>query len=55
MNAIKFNDKLNNLYREYILYKVKLSDENIIHTDPNFIKGFYTNDNISPLDIELIN
>jgi len=45
---------MNNIDRDYILYKVKLSDRNIIHTDPNYINGFYTTDNISPFDIEII-
>lgn len=54
LKSLKLNDKINNLYRNYSLYKVKLTQENIIHSDPNFSKGFYTYDNISPMDIELI-
>ncbi len=54
LNNLKFNDKFNAINNKYILYKVKLSDKNIIHTDPNFDKGFYTNDNISPLNIEIM-
>ncbi len=49
LKDLKFNDNI-----KYILYKVKLSDNNIIHTDPNYLKGFYTYDNISPLNIEII-
>jgi len=43
-----------NIDRNYTLYKVKMNDKMIIHSDPNYSKGFYTYDNISPKNIEII-
>jgi len=53
LKSLKLNDKINNLNRNYVLYKVKLNDKMIIHSDPNYDKGFYTYDNISPKNIEI--
>jgi hypothetical protein len=39
---------------EYDLYEISLDDKFIIHSDPNYDKGFYTYDNISPEKIKLI-
>lgn len=39
---------------KYDLYEISLSNENIIHSDPNYINGFYTYDNISPKNIKII-
>ena len=54
LKSLKFNDKINNINTNYILYKIKMNDNMIIHTDPNYDKGFYTYDNISPNDIEIV-
>ena len=53
LKNLKLNDKIKNLNRNYILYKVKLNDKMIIHSDPNYHKGFYTYDNISPKNVEI--
>jgi hypothetical protein len=54
LKSLKWNDKINDLNRNYTLYKVKLNDKMIIHTDPNYSKGFYTYDNVSPKNIEIL-
>lgn len=54
LNNLKWNDKIYNLDRTYTLYKVKLNDKMIIHGDPNYNKGFYTYDNISPKNVEIL-
>jgi len=64
LETLKFNDILykkhkddnikNNDNGKYMLLEVKLTDENIIHTDPNYIDGFYTTDNISVNHIKII-
>jgi len=54
LKGLIFNDQLKGLNREYNLYKVRMNKKMIIHTDPNYNRGFYTYDNISPKDIELI-
>jgi len=47
--------KITDVYdEEYILLEIKLSDKNIIHTDPNYADGFYTTDNIPFSDIKII-
>ena len=52
--GLKLNDRLNDLNRSYILYRVKMNNSMIIHSDPNYNKGFYTYDNISPKDVEIL-
>lgn len=54
LKSLKFNDKLNNINRKYVLFKVFLNDKIISHKDPNYNKGFYIYDNISPKKIKLI-
>lgn len=49
-----FNDRMIGIDREYDLYKIRMNDKMIIHSDPNYDRGFYTYDNISPADIKLI-
>lgn len=39
---------------KYMLLEIKLTDKNIIHTDPNYVDGFYTTDNIHPKNIKII-
>ena len=54
LKGLILNDQTKGLNREYNLYKVTMNKKMIIHTDPNYNRGFYTYDNISPKDIELI-
>ena len=39
---------------DYMLLEIKLSNKNIIHTDPNYSDGFYTTDNIPFSDIKIL-
>jgi len=54
LKSLKVNDILNNKNDKYILLQIKLTDKNIIHSDPNYINGFYTTDNISVKNIKLL-
>lgn len=54
LKSLKFNDELEGKKCIYCLFKVKFTDKNIIHTDPNYQFGFYTNDNISPKNVEVL-
>jgi len=51
LNSLKISDKTN---QSYDLYEITLDDKNVIHTDPNYIKGFYTYDSIRPSYIKMI-
>ena len=50
LKSLKYTD--NNKY--YDLYEIELDNNYIIHTDPNYINGFYTYDNIRPEYIKLL-
>jgi len=50
LKSLKFTDNI----KYYDLYRIELNNSYIIHTDPNYINGFYTYDNISPKYIELL-
>jgi hypothetical protein len=54
LNGLKINDSFKLENNEYILLEVKLNDKMIIHTDPNYDKGFFTYDNITPKCIKVI-
>lgn len=54
LKGLIFNDQMKGLDREYDTYKIKMNRSMIIHSDPNYDRGFYTYDNISPRDIKLI-
>jgi len=54
LNSLKINDKLHGIIRNYNLYEVEMSDKNIIHTDPNYSKGFYTYDSFNPKFLKII-
>jgi hypothetical protein len=54
LKNLKLSDVLNDIDVKYTLYKAKLSDDMIIHTDPNYAKGFYINETIGPRDLEII-
>ena len=51
---LKLNDANNNIQLNYILYKVKIPQDIIIHSDPNFIGGFYIYDSIPPKNLEIV-
>jgi hypothetical protein len=51
---LKIDDKLNNMNRKYNLYEVEMNDDNIIHSDPNYDKGFYTYDSFHPKFLKII-
>jgi len=51
LKLLKMIDKINS---KYDLYEISLTDKNIIHSDPNYINGFYTYDNISPINITIL-
>ena len=52
--SLRANDNKNNLIKQYVLFEVELNDRYIIHTDPNYNKGFFTYDNIPPNNIKTI-
>jgi len=53
--TLKRNDNKKLGYkRQYDLYQINMNDKMILHTDPNFKKGFYTYDSINPKDIKII-
>jgi hypothetical protein len=54
LKSLKQNDIMNNKQHDYVLFKVKLNSDIIIHTDPNYDKGFFIYDNIPPEDIEVV-
>jgi hypothetical protein len=57
LNSIKINDKINRLSNKYILFKVEFTEDMknkiIIHSDPNYKKGFFIYDNISSKNISI--
>lgn len=57
LKNLKFNDlKKLNYKRLYTLYEINLIDlDMILHTDPNYLQGYYTYDNIHPNRIKIIN
>ena len=51
---LKTNDKKTLGYsRIYNLYEIQMDKNIILHTDPNFMMGFFTYDNISPKNIKI--
>lgn len=54
LKSLKMDDKLKSLDRKYTLYKVKIPNDIIIHSDPNHIGAFFIYDFIHPEDIEII-
>lgn len=54
LQMLKLNDANNNIQLNYILYKVKIPQDIIIHSDPNFIGGFYIYDSIPPKNLEIV-
>ena len=56
LKNLKNNDNKKLGYKRlYTLYKIDLKNLDIIlHTDPNYLKGYYTYDNINPNKIKII-
>ena len=54
LKSLKLNDFNNGNTNVYILYKVKIPNDIIIHSDPNYDGGFYIYDSIPPKNIEII-
>lgn len=54
LNSLKRNDTMNNIDINYILCKVKIPTDIIIHSDPNYEGGFFIYDFILPKNIEIL-
>lgn len=55
LSILKQTDAKNGILNEkYMLLEIKLTENNIIHTDPNYLNGFYTTDNIHPKNIKIL-
>ena len=54
LNKLKINDKINFKNSEYCLLEISTDEKTIYHTDPNYIDGVYTYDNIHPKNIKVI-
>jgi hypothetical protein len=56
LKSLKINDLKNNIQRTYSLLELNMknNDDIILHTDPNYIIGFFTYDNISPFEITIL-
>ena len=54
LNFLKRNDKKNDINRNYTLYEVEMDESYILHSDPNYINGYYTTEYISPYNLKII-
>lgn len=55
LKFLKFSDDIDDIYKDYMLIKIDCSkDKLILHTDPRYRLGWFTYDNINPLNIEII-
>ena len=54
LNVLKLNDSNNNLDRKYTLFEINLDKHTIIHSDSNYINGFFTYDIILPRYITIL-
>lgn len=55
LKFLKFSDNMENIDKNYMLIKINSTkDKLILHTDPRYRLGWFTYDNISPLNIEII-
>jgi hypothetical protein len=54
LDSLKQSDYMNGDVFDYLLLEVKLSEDNIIHTNPNYINGVFTYDNINPKNIKIL-
>ena len=55
LKFLKISDNMDDIYKDYMLIKIDCSkDKLILHTDPRYRMGWFTYDNINPLNIEII-
>ncbi len=55
LNNLKMSDRINNINKPYLLLEIDCTERSlIIHTDPNYRLGYFTYDNINPIDIKII-
>jgi len=54
LDQLKANDFSNSIKQKYNLYEINFTGDEIIHTDPNYSKGFFTYDNIHPNDVKTL-
>jgi len=56
LEKLKINDLMNNDEKTYSLLEIDLSERKdiVLHTDPNYIKGFFAYDNIAPHTIKIL-
>ena len=56
LNILKFSDLKNNIKENYILLEIDCTTTKLIlHTDPNYKIGYFTYDNINPINIKILN
>ena len=55
LKFLKYSDNIDNIYKDYMLIEINCSkDKLILHTDPTYRLGWFTYDNINPLNIKSI-
>lgn len=56
LRGLRANDLLKGITRTYSLVRVDLRKRKdvVLHTDPNYLPGFYTYDNIAPYTLEVV-
>lgn len=54
LNSLKINDLKNNNNYKYMLLKIDMDKNHIIHTDPNYSDGFFMYDNICIKNIDIL-
>lgn len=52
LSQLKKSDSINNITKKYSLLEIKTNGNLILHTDPNYVLGYYTYDNIPPNKIK---
>ena len=56
LKALKFSDLKNNINESYILLEINCTTTKLIlHSDPNYKIGYFTYDNINPINIKILN
>lgn len=54
LKTLKISDLKNDNEDNYILLEINMNKNMVIHSDPNYIDGFFTYDNISVNDIKIL-
>jgi len=55
LKNLKKSDIINEINKNYILLEIDCSEKDLIlHTDPKYISGYFTYDNISPKNIKIL-